>query len=202
MFGMIKNSLLSQIEHRPSQTLNSETKGELSYEERRYEPGNYASVTISGKPFDEGSGEGAVKLLKYLGGSNEEGLQLGMTAPVSMSVRPSEEGGGLQPTVEVQVRIPAQFQENAPKPTDESIEIKRVEGFTVYSTQFGGYAKEAHYVEYAGKLREALGETERYQRDVYQCVGYDPPMKPIGRRNEVWFLKQEGGAPVAGTGSQ
>ncbi|XP_078286730.1 heme-binding protein 1-like [Rhinoraja longicauda] len=201
MFGMLKNLMFSQIEQRPSQRLSSGSQGGVSYEERRYESGNYASVTISGKPFDVGSGEGALKLLKYLGGSNEEGLQMGMTAPVSMGVRPSEEGG-LQPTVEVQVRIPAQFQENAPKPTDESIEIRRVEGFTVYATQFGGYAKEAHYVEYAGKLQEVLGETQSYHRDAYLCAGYDPPVKPLGRRNEVWFLKQEDGSTGARPGSQ
>ncbi|XP_051898899.1 heme-binding protein 1-like [Pristis pectinata] len=192
MLGMIKNSLFSQTEHRPCHTVSSETKGELSYEERKYEPGKYASVTISGKPFDEGSGEGVVKLLKYLGGSNEEGVQLGMTAPVSMKVHPRE-GGGLQPTIEVQVRLPSKFQENIPKPTDESIEIKHLEGFTVYSTQFGGYAKEAHFVEHAGKLQAALGDAAPYHRDVYFCVGYDPPMKPVGRRNEVWFLKREEG---------
>ncbi|XP_072890068.1 heme-binding protein 1-like [Hemitrygon akajei] len=192
MFGMIKNSLFSQTEHRPCHTVSSDTKGELDYEERRYEPGNYATVTISGKPFDESSGEGAVRLLKYVGGSNEGGLQLGMTAPVSMKVHPSEDGS-LQPSIEVQVRIPSKFQENAPKPTDESIEIKRLEEFTVYSTQFGGYAKEAQFVECAAKLRTALGDAVPYHRDFYYCIGYDPPMKPIGRRNEVWFLKRENG---------
>ncbi|XP_041033471.1 heme-binding protein 1-like isoform X2 [Carcharodon carcharias] len=190
MFGMITNSLFSQPENRPFQTLNSETKGDLTYEERKYEAGNYACVSISGKPFDEGSGEGALKLLKYVGGTNEQGLQLGMTSPVSMIVRPAE-GDSLQPKVEVQIRIPSQFQENAPKPTDESIEIKHQDGFTVYSTQFGGYAKEANWVEYAGKLRTAMGDTASYHRDFYVCAGYDPPMKPIGRKNEVWFLKKE-----------
>ncbi|XP_078093500.1 heme-binding protein 1-like [Mustelus asterias] len=190
MFGMITNSLFSQTENRPCQTLSTETKGELTFEERKYEAGNYASVTISGKPFDQGSSEGALKLLKYVGGSNEQGLQLGMTAPVSMTVQPGE-GDSLQPTVEVQIRIPNKFQENVPKPTDESIEIKHQEGMTVYSTQFGGYAKEAQWAECAGKLRAALGETVSYRRDFYVCAGYDPPMKPVGRKNEVWFLKKE-----------
>ncbi|XP_078388070.1 heme-binding protein 1-like [Cetorhinus maximus] len=190
MFGMITNSLFSQPENRPFQTLNSETKGDLTYEERKYEPGNYASVTISGKPFNEGSGEGALKLLKYVGGTNEQGVQLGMTSPVSMVVWPTE-GDSLQPKVEVQIRIPSKFQENAPKPTDESIEIKHQDGFTVYSTQFGGYAKEANWVDYAGKLRTAMGDASSYHRDFYVCAGYDPPMKPIGRKNEVWFLKKE-----------
>lgn len=201
MFGMIKNSLLSQSEHRPCHTVSSDTKGELDYEERRYEAGNYAIVTISGKPFNEGSGEGVVKLLKYLGGSNEGGLQLGMTVPISMKVHPTEDGS-LQPSIEVQVRMPEKFQEKAPKPIDESIKIKRLEGFTVYSTQFGGFAKEAQFVEGAAKLRTALGDAVPYHHDLYYCVGYDPPMKPIGRRNEVWFLKRDDGGSGVQPNSQ
>ncbi|XP_067876175.1 heme-binding protein 1-like [Heterodontus francisci] len=191
MFGMITNSLFSQPENRPCQTLKSGTKGDLTYEERKYEAGNYASVTISGKPFNEGSGEGALKLLKYVGGSNEQAVQMGMTAPVSMTVQPGE-AKSLQPKVEVQIRIPSKFQENIPKPTDESIEIKHHDGFTVYSSQFGGYAKEVHWVEQAEKLQAALGDNVSYHQDFYVCAGYDPPMKPIGRKNEVWFVKKEG----------
>ncbi|XP_069763795.1 heme-binding protein 1-like [Narcine bancroftii] len=201
MLGLVRNALFGQTEQRPHRTVRSHTQGELSYEEREYEPGQYATVTVSGKPFDEGSGEGVVKLLKYLGGSNEEGLQLGMTAPVSLKVHPNE-SGELQSSVEAQVRIPSQFQDNVPKPMDPSVEIQYLEGFTVYSTQFGGYAKEANYVEFAGKLQEALGDAAPFHRNVYLCAGYDSPMKPIGRRNEVWFLKKEGGSSGAQLSSQ
>lgn len=56
--------------------------------------------------------------------------------------------------------------------------------------QFGGYAKEADYVSYAAKLKGALGSDAAYRKDFYLCNGYDPPMKPYGRRNEVWFVKE------------
>lgn len=56
--------------------------------------------------------------------------------------------------------------------------------------QFGGYAKEADYVSYAAKLKAALGSDAAYRKDFYLCNGYDPPMKPYGRRNEVWFVKE------------
>uniref|UniRef100_UPI00398EB0F0 heme-binding protein 1-like n=1 Tax=Pristiophorus japonicus TaxID=55135 RepID=UPI00398EB0F0 len=192
MFGMVRNSLFSKTETRPYQILNSETKGELTYEERKYEPGKYASISVSGKPFDEGSGEGAVKLLKYVGGSNEQGVLMGMTAPVSMVVEPGE-GDCLQPKVEVQIHIPRNFQEKTPKPTDQSIEIKDQDGFTVYATEFGGYAKEANCVEHAAKLRAALGDSVSYHQHFYVCAGYDPPTKLFGRKNEVWFVKKETG---------
>uniref|UniRef100_A0A8C4UIR2 Heme binding protein 1 n=1 Tax=Falco tinnunculus TaxID=100819 RepID=A0A8C4UIR2_FALTI len=56
--------------------------------------------------------------------------------------------------------------------------------------QFGGYAKEMDYVNYAAKLKSALGSEVAYRKDFYFCNGYDPPMKPYGRRNEVWFVKE------------
>lgn len=49
---------------------------QVSYEERTYEGGKFAAVELVGKPFDEASKEGAVKLLKYVGGSNDKGERM------------------------------------------------------------------------------------------------------------------------------
>lgn len=46
---------------------------QLSYEERACEGGCFAAVEVTGKPFDEASKEGVLKLLKYVGGTNDKG---------------------------------------------------------------------------------------------------------------------------------
>uniref|UniRef100_A0A8B9IPL5 Heme-binding protein 1 n=1 Tax=Anser cygnoides TaxID=8845 RepID=A0A8B9IPL5_ANSCY len=112
-----------------------------------------------------------------------EGVGMGMTAPVSITAFPAEDGS-LQQKVKVYLRIPNQFQASPPCPSDESIKIEERQGMTIYSTQFGGYAKEVDYVNYAAKLKSALGSEATYRKDFYFCNGYDPPMKPYGRRNE------------------
>lgn len=56
---------------------------QLSYEERECEGGQFAAVEVVGKPFDEASKEGAVKLLKYVGGSNDKGERC--SRPVSLA---------------------------------------------------------------------------------------------------------------------
>ncbi|NWH66666.1 HEBP1 protein, partial [Geococcyx californianus] len=117
------------------------------------------------------------------------GVGMGMTAPVSITAFPAEDGS-LQQKVKVSLRIPSPFQDNPPCPSDESIKIEERQGMTIYSTQFGGYAKEADYTSYAAKLKSALGNEAAYRKDFYLCNGYDPPMKPYGRRNEVWFVKE------------
>ena len=113
---------------------------------------------------------------------------MGMTVPISFAVFPSDDGN-LQNRLKVWFRIPNKFQSDPPAPSDDSIKIEDREGITVYSTQFGGYAKAADYAAQAAQLRSALESTATYQTDFYFCTGYDPPMKPYGRRNEVWLVK-------------
>ncbi|XP_075791082.1 heme-binding protein 1 [Pelodiscus sinensis] len=189
MFGMIRNSLFGSVEGWPCQVLSSGEKEEVSYEERMCEGGKFATVEVTGKQFDEASKEAVLKLLKYVGGTNDKGVGMGMTAPVSITAFPGEDGS-LQQKVKVSLRIPSQYQDSPPCPGDESIQIEEREGMTIYSTQFGGYAKEEDYVNYAAKLRSALGSEATYHKDFYLCNGYDPPMKPYWRRNEVWFVKE------------
>lgn len=57
--------------------------------------------------------------------------------------------------------------------------------------QFGGFAGESEYRAEASRLTRTLGETAPYQRKQYFCCSYDPPLKPYGRCNEVWFLQDE-----------
>ncbi|XP_058138801.1 heme-binding protein 1 isoform X2 [Dasypus novemcinctus] len=161
---------------------------DVSYEERTCEGGKFATVEVTEKTVDEALREAMPKVMKYVGGTNDRGIGMGMTVPVSFAVFPSD-GGSLQKKLKVWFRIPDQFQSNPPVPSDESIKIEEREGITVYSTQFGGYAKEADYVAQAARLRSALEGAGACRGDMYFCAGYDPPMKPYGRRNEVWLVK-------------
>lgn len=46
---------------------------EVTYEERACEGGKFAVVEVTGKQFDEASKEAVLKLLKYVGGTNDKG---------------------------------------------------------------------------------------------------------------------------------
>lgn len=56
--------------------------------------------------------------------------------------------------------------------------------------QFGGFAGEGEFRAEASRLTRTLGETAPFQRKQYFCCSYDP-LRPYGRRNEVWFLQEE-----------
>ncbi|KAG8436389.1 hypothetical protein GDO86_007478 [Hymenochirus boettgeri] len=189
MFGMIKNSIFGGVETNDGKLLHKGEKDGITFEEREYEGGKFASTEVSGKPFDEASKEGVLRLLKYVGGTNQNGTGMGMTSPVSIIGYPAEDSESLQPNVKVMIRIPSQYQADPPAPMEDTIKIEDRETVTVFSTQFGGYAKEADYISHAAKLRSCLDPEASYHTDYYMCCGYDPPMKPYGRRNEVWLVK-------------
>ncbi|XP_073645129.1 heme-binding protein 1 isoform X3 [Tursiops truncatus] len=133
MLGMIKNSLFGSVETWPWQILSKGGKGEVSYEERACEGGKFATVEVTDKPVDEALREAMPKVVKYVGGSNDKGIGMGMTVPISFAVFPSADGS-LQKKLKVWFRIPNEFQSDPPAPSDDSIKIEDREGITVYST--------------------------------------------------------------------
>ncbi|XP_056144713.1 heme-binding protein 1-like [Lampris incognitus] len=190
MFGMIKNSLFGNTEETEYKLLSSETKDGVSYEVRRYDAAKYATIPSEGRTFDQVSWELVRKLLMYIGGSNEHGEAMGIAAPITITVYPRDDGVMSRRLV-VAIRIPSLYQKSPPAPTDSAIRIEDRPGMTVYALQFGGYAGESEYRAEALRLTRTLGETAPFQRKQYFCCSYDSPIKPYGRRNEVWFLQEE-----------
>ncbi|KAJ7992639.1 hypothetical protein DPEC_G00280760 [Dallia pectoralis] len=190
MFGMIKNRIFGNTEDTEYKILSNETKDGVNFEVRRYDGAKYASVTSEGRSFDQVTGELVRKLLMYIGGSNEQGEAMGTTSPVIITVYPRDDGVMSRRLV-VSLRIPTHYQICAPVPNDGAIKIEDRPGMTVYTLQFGGFAGEAEFRAEASRLTKTLGEAAPYQHKQYFCCTYDPPLKPYGRRNEVWFLQEE-----------
>lgn len=132
MFGMIKNTIFGNTEETDYKLLSSETKEGVSYEVRRYDGAKYASVSSEGRTFDQVTGELVRKLLMYIGGSNDQGEAMGMTAPVIITVYPRDDGVMSRRLV-VSLRIPTNYQVSPPVPIDSAIRIEDRPGMTVYS---------------------------------------------------------------------
>ncbi|CAL8265547.1 unnamed protein product [Boreogadus saida] len=190
MFGMIKNSLFGTTEETEYKLLSSETKDGVSYEIRRYDAGKYAAISSEGRSFDQVTAELVRKLLMYIGGTNDQAEAMGTAAPITITVFPRDDGVMSRRLV-VGIRIPMAYQRSPPAPSDSAIRIEERPGMTVYALQFGGFAGETEYRAEALRLTRTLGETAPYQRKQYFCCSYDVPIKPYGRRNEVWFLQEE-----------
>lgn len=190
MFGMFKNAFFGLTEETEYKLLSSETKDGVSFEVRRYDASKFAVVSSEGRTFDQVSGELVRKLLMYIGGSNEPAEAMGTATPVIITVYPRNDGV-LSRRLVAGIRIPTSYQVAPPPPSDTSIRIEERPGMTVYALQFGGFAGESEYRAEALRLTRTLGETAPFQRKQYFCCSFDPPLKPYGRRNEVWFLQEE-----------
>ncbi|KAJ4920677.1 hypothetical protein JOQ06_016390 [Pogonophryne albipinna] len=191
MFGMMKNSLFGNTEETEYKLLSSEIKDGVSFEVRRYDGAKYAVVSSEGRTFDQVTGELVRKLLMYIGGSNEQAVAMGTASPIIVTVYPRNDGV-LSRRLVVAIRIPTSYQQEPPTPSDTAITMEERPGMTVYALrQFGGFAAESEYRAEALRLTRTLGETAPFQRKQYFCCSYDPPLKPYGRRNEVWFLQEE-----------
>ncbi|XP_037113577.1 heme-binding protein 1-like [Syngnathus acus] len=190
MFGMLKNSLFGNTEETEYKLLSTETKDGVSFEVRRYDPAKYAVVSSEGRTYDQVTGELVRKLLMYIGGSNEQGEAMGTAAPTIITVYPRNDGV-LSRRLVVAIRIPTVYQQCPPTPTDTTVKVEERPGMTVYTLQFGGFAGESEFRAEALRLTRTLGETAPFQRKQYFCCSYDSPIKPYGRRNEVWFIQEE-----------
>ncbi|XP_038129719.1 heme-binding protein 1-like [Cyprinodon tularosa] len=190
MFGMIRNSLFGNSEETDYKVLSSETKNGVSFQVRRYDAAKYASISSEGRTYDQVIGELVRKLLMYIGGNNEQGEAMGIAFPIIITVYPRNDGVFSRRLV-VGIRIPNAYQREPPVPTDSAIKVEERPGMTVYALQFAGFAGESEYRAEASRLMRTLGETTPFQRKQYFCCSYDPPLKPYGRRNEVWFLQED-----------
>ncbi|KAF4116629.1 hypothetical protein G5714_004118 [Onychostoma macrolepis] len=180
MFVMIKNWLLGATEESEYKLLSTECKDGVSYEVRRYDACKHVCVSLEGRSFDQVSGDLQRKLLAYMSGDNEQGEVMNTPVPIIFTVFPRDDGS-----------LNRRLVISPPAPIDSSIRIEERPGMTVYVLRFGGFPGESEFRTEASRLTCTLGDSAPFQRKQYLCCIYDPPIKPYGRRNEVWLLQDE-----------
>ncbi|GFR77865.1 heme-binding protein 2-like [Elysia marginata] len=78
---------------------------------------------------------------------------------------------------------------NPPEPTDKTVVITSLPEQKVFTRYFGGFAREADYVENAEVLGKALIRDSRdFDASFFYTAGYDSPFKILFRHNEVWYV--------------
>lgn len=68
----------------PWQVLSKEGKEEVSSEVRFYEGRRFATGDMTDKTVSEDLWEAMPKVMKYVGGTNDKGIRMGMTVPISL----------------------------------------------------------------------------------------------------------------------
>lgn len=185
MFGVIK-TLVRGLQKPEFDLLSSTDK----YEERRYKSAKWVATTAEGISRKEAVTEGFRRLFRYISGDNEKNTKVEMTAPVTTWVEPGA-GPNCESSFTVAFYIPSEHQVDPPKPINPQVFIEDRPQFTAYVCTFGGFANDEMWVQKAVELGDAVGDHSKFNDAQYYTAGYDPPFKPFGRTNEVWFVKNE-----------
>jgi SOUL heme-binding protein len=162
---------------------------EKEFEIRFYPSATLATVYSEAKSYKELSGPGFRKLAGYIFGGNESDTKISMTSPVHMDINNSRSS--------MSFVMPSSFmKENLPKPEDPAVLIEKTKDEYVAAIRFSGYASDEDIRTYSEKLKNLLLEKGINFYGNFRYLGYDPPYKFLGRRNEIivsvtWSEKQD-----------
>lgn len=151
---------------------------EKDFEIRYYPAATMATTYADAHKYQEISGSGFRKLAGYIFGGNQSNQQIAMTAPVHMDINDTLSS--------MSFVMPAGYNEtNLPQPNDSKIIIHKTEAEYAAAIRFGGYASDKDIKNYSQKLRNLLNENGITTIGNFRFLGYDPPYKFFGRRNEI-----------------
>ena len=146
-------------------------------EVRRYERANFIYVTMDAKTYAESSSEGFRMLAGYIFGGNAREQKFAMTSPVVME---------MDSNVTMKFLVPAQYTlDELPTPTNAQVRFTTESERTVGAIRFGGSANDEELQQHKRELFQRLTEEGISHSGQWSFLGYDPPFKLFGRRNEV-----------------
>ncbi|KAL3159842.1 hypothetical protein ABBQ38_010245 [Trebouxia sp. C0009 RCD-2024] len=163
-------------------------KNTSQYQLREYEGAKFVGTTVEGSNFEAAITKGFTRLFRYISGNNVDNAKISMTAPVITFIKPSEDFKSADKNYTVAFYLPQQFQGDAPKPKDDSVNIVDAPGVTVYVKVFGGFGTGGSVLKEADILRQDLMQDKISFKDgAFAYAAYDGPQKLINRHNEVWL---------------
>jgi len=150
--------------------------GEL--EIRFYPSATLATVRSSARNYREVSYSGFRRIAGYIFGGNEEGRQIAMTSPVHMDI--TDQGSSMS-----FVMPSAYTMSDLPRPNDPGVRIEKSSDEYVAAIRFSGFASDDAIRTQTERLANLLREKDIEPVGNFRYLGYDPPYRLIGRRNEI-----------------
>ena len=147
------------------------------FEVRTYERANFIYVTMDARSYSESSSKGFRMLAGYIFGGNDRQQRIAMTSPVVME---------MDSDVTMKFLVPAQYKmEELPKPANAEVRFATEQERTVAAITFGGFANDEKILAQKDELFKRLAAVGIQHTGQWSFLGYDPPFKLFGRKNEV-----------------
>jgi hypothetical protein len=148
------------------------------FEIRFYPATTMATVSMPVTTYRELANSGFRKLADYIFGGNAAEMKIAMTSPVHMDINDSVSSMSF-------VMPSAHNRDNLPLPNDSSVKLSKSQEEYVAVLGFGGYVSDKKIKHYSEKLKDALLASSIPFHGNVRFLGYDPPYRVFGRRNEV-----------------
>lgn len=147
------------------------------FEVRTYERANFIYVTMDARSYSESSSKGFRMLAGYIFGGNDRQQRIAMTSPVVME---------MDSDVTMKFLVPAQYKmDELPKPENVEVRFATEQERTVVAITFGGFANDEKILAQKDELFKRLAAVGIQHTGQWSFLGYDPPFKLFGRKNEV-----------------
>jgi roadblock/LC7 domain-containing protein len=147
------------------------------FEVRTYERANFIYVTMDARSYSESSSKGFRMLAGYIFGGNDRQQRIAMTSPVVME---------MDSDVTMKFLVPAQYKmDELPKPENAEVRFTTEQERTVAAITFGGFANDEKILAQKDELFKRLAAVGIQHTGQWSFLGYDPPFKLFGRKNEV-----------------
>ncbi len=147
------------------------------FEIRQYDTMIIAQTTLPSASYDASSSMGFRRVASYIFGGNDKKQSISMTAPVFMEMGAN---------TKMAFVMPKNYQlSDLPTPNSKDVELKQIMPKKYAVLSFSGYASDQKIKDKISLLRTLLLKENLAQASEFQYLGYNPPWRIIGRKNEI-----------------
>ena len=147
------------------------------FEIRQYDSMIIAQTILPSSSYDASSSMGFRRVASYIFGGNDKNESISMTSPVFMEM-------GVN--TKMAFVMPKNYKlEALPKPNSLDVQLIVIEPKKYAVIKFSGYASDEKIKEKSQELQNLISREKLTKVGTFQYLGYNPPWKVIGRKNEI-----------------
>ena len=147
------------------------------FEIRQYDTMIIAQTILPSSSYDASSSMGFRRVASYIFGGNDKNESISMTSPVFMEMGEN---------TKMAFVMPKNYKlEELPKPNSGDVQLIVIEPKKYAVIKFSGYASDEKIKEKSQELQNLISREKLTKVGTFQYLGYNPPWKVIGRKNEI-----------------
>ena len=147
------------------------------FEIRQYDSMIIAQTILPSSSYDASSSMGFRRVASYIFGGNDKNESISMTSPVFMEMGEN---------TKMAFVMPKNYKlEELPKPNSGDVQLIVIAPKKYAVIKFSGYASDDKIKEKSQELQNLISREKLTKVGTFQYLGYNPPWKVIGRKNEI-----------------